>query len=270
MKKISLSLIMGMIMLLSGCFDNRSWTEKVNGTYYGLMWSGGSNLGCTTYLDVDFNGTLSGNYVMLEPRSAEEGVIEKCEVLQKGKIQCKWRDRYGFGDVVFEFSSSFNGFKAIWNDEGKYNQNFSWVGKKDSPHIQKAKIVLDTINVNNNFERIIQHHFNQIINIYPIVRNHKKIFFDYYRKYLNLTGVDDELISFLISKFSIKALDMFLDNQKNQNRGIEKITQSIKFQSVVIGRSKANNHFDEFIEMLEKKENNEGNNKISYTSKSLQ
>ena len=29
-------------------------------------------------------------------------------------------------------------------------------------------------------------------------------------------------------------------------------------------------HFDEFIEMLEKKENNEGNNKISYTSKSLQ
>ncbi len=269
MQKFSLSLLMIVSLILTGCFKNDSWLEKVDGVYYGLMWSGGGNLGCTTTFEVDFNGNLTGTYVMLEPLSAEEGVIDKCVLLKKGKFQCKWRDLYGFGDVELEFTRGFNSFKAIWNDEGEFEQSFPWIGKKDSPHIQKAKIILETVDVNNLFKKITDHHFNQIINIYPMIKDNKTIFYDYYKKYLSFSGVKEELVSFIISQFSKNTLHKLSKKENNRTSESQEMIKSIEFQSVVIGRSKANKHFDEFLDMMDKKEKNESSAKTSHTAEGL-
>ncbi len=251
MKRKLILILTFFVFSFTGCSKEPNWAKKLRGKYYGQMWSGGSELGCTTTFIVDEKGNISANYVMIEPYSAEDGKLYNCK-LKDTLLKCKWRDKYGYGDAKLKFSKDFSKFEGYWNDENKLKQHFVWRGSKENAHTKQAEIIINKLNMQELLDNLTIAHFQEMIKIYPILKKHQKVFFNYYHKYLNFNLIKDDLISFCITVYSEKDLDKIIKTKDIRGINLQNIENQIKFQGLIIARSKANKNFDEFLKKMEK------------------
>ena len=144
------------------------------------------------------------------------------------------------------FSKDRRSFSGKWNDEGKeHTQNFVWRGHKNSTEIKLAEMAINAVSIDEILNRLVVYHFSKAGEKNPLVHKHKKIFFDYFLTYMSLEGVRDDLISFCITEFTQKELHKMNQNPSVETKDRKIIKKAIVFQSIVIGKTKADFHFND-------------------------
>lgn len=71
----------------------------------------------------------SGEYQMSELKSVVIGQLGACLQKQGYVLDCRWQDKYGQGDVSFQFTDDYERFKARWRID-RYEGEFNWNGAK--------------------------------------------------------------------------------------------------------------------------------------------
>ncbi|MCK5925860.1 MAG: hypothetical protein KAG10_08210 [Methylococcales bacterium] len=134
-KKTSTLLI---FLFISACSNNPSlhidvsqdkWVKSTQGYYNGIITSGGIALsGKTQFFSIE-NGQLNGTLEYLEKTTMVTGTLENCEVLDYLKLKCHWKDKYGTGEVSFNFNHNATEFIGYWNSDSD-EEKFLWTGTK--------------------------------------------------------------------------------------------------------------------------------------------
>lgn len=130
-------LILGVFMMAttSSALAHRDlWTNVLpNGQYQGKIESGASLLPSKTVLTIKA-GKISGVYYMTEEARIVKGSLHQCRYEREVReLTCHWRDRYGRGLLVVNFSESLDEFSGIWYSSQMPEQPAgAWNGKKDA------------------------------------------------------------------------------------------------------------------------------------------
>lgn len=79
--------------------------------------------------DGRFGGLSSGSYQMSEAKAVVIGKISSCLPKDGYIVECRWKDKYGQGDVSFQFTDDYERFKATWRID-RIDGEFKWNGAK--------------------------------------------------------------------------------------------------------------------------------------------
>lgn len=71
----------------------------------------------------------SGQYQMSEAKSVVIGQLSACLPREDFLVHCRWKDKYGQGDVSFQFTDDYERFKASWRID-RLQGEFKWNGAK--------------------------------------------------------------------------------------------------------------------------------------------
>jgi hypothetical protein len=136
MKKIVLLPLTLCLIFFAGCqttpkqrvnYDN--WQSRVVGTYKGIIFSSGIESPGVTKISKDADGNFKGDYNFTEKNTKITGILYGFQIISPLKLKCKWKDKYGIGDLSMSFNESVTGFSGSWNVEGK-SEKFPWNGSK--------------------------------------------------------------------------------------------------------------------------------------------
>ena len=111
-----------------------SASEKIVGTYDGIIVSGLDNAGITIF-SLSKTGEISGAYEFKDGDSFETGELTDCQ-LSGFNLRCIWHDKFGSGDFNVIFSDDFSSFDGKWfeavGDFQKYGLTGGekWSGEK--------------------------------------------------------------------------------------------------------------------------------------------
>ena len=101
--------------------------DSFAGRYRGCAISGGEWVSIETVLSVS-GDRLSGTYRFLEPSGRQvSGTVETDGSTVDGQVNLRWRDVYGDGPAVFNFSTDGSRFDGYWTTETGVDR-FSWYG----------------------------------------------------------------------------------------------------------------------------------------------
>ena len=111
--------------------DHKDWQSSVEGTYTGFIFSGGVNSPAVTTIERDDKGNFIGSYEFMEKESKVTGTLYQCHIpsTTDRELSCKWRDKYGKGDLSMSFNDSVTEFTGGWSAEGKKTKH-PWNGSK--------------------------------------------------------------------------------------------------------------------------------------------
>ncbi|MCK5872735.1 MAG: hypothetical protein KAG26_07900 [Methylococcales bacterium] len=128
-----------LVFLLIGACSNNSgpkidvsqtkWVKSTQGHYNGIITSGGIALPGKTQFFVIENGALNGALEYTETTGTVTGTLDNCEVLAYLILNCHWHDKYGTGEVRFNFNHNATEFIGYWNSDGN-EEKFLWSGTK--------------------------------------------------------------------------------------------------------------------------------------------
>ena len=76
-----------------------------------------------------WSGMSSGKYQMSEPKSVVVGHLSSCLAKEGHLVDCRWKDKYGQGDVSFQFTDDYERFSARWKID-RFQGEFRWDGAK--------------------------------------------------------------------------------------------------------------------------------------------
>jgi hypothetical protein len=98
--------------------------------YVGCVEASGSNLPVATALRPGARG-LTGFYVLLEPdgRRVEGSLGPASRKAAGDSVRFRWKDEYGEGDLVIEFSADASSFNGFWTTDGD-SQPSAWWGRE--------------------------------------------------------------------------------------------------------------------------------------------
>ena len=102
------------------------------GNYLGNIQSSNEFIPIVTVFskpDDGFGSLTSGSYQMSEAKSVVTGKISSCLSKENYLMVCRWKDKYGQGNVSFQFTDDYERFKANWRID-RLNGEFKWNGAK--------------------------------------------------------------------------------------------------------------------------------------------
>ena len=102
------------------------------GNYLGSIQSSNEFVPVVTTFDKpegSFGSLSSGQYQMSEAKSVVTGQITSCLPKEGYLMGCRWKDKYGQGDVSFQFTDDYERFKASWKIDRMAGE-FKWDGAK--------------------------------------------------------------------------------------------------------------------------------------------
>lgn len=102
---------------------------KMIGTYKGVIFSSGVDCLGKTSISKSASGILSGEYEFMEKGLKVSGTLYDFQIIAPLKLKCKWRDKYGTGDLEMSFNEDITEFSGKWNAEGE-SERFPWNGSK--------------------------------------------------------------------------------------------------------------------------------------------
>jgi hypothetical protein len=143
MKKTILLLGLGLVLFMMGCepeeqADNETTSQPqqteakenpIIGTYKSLIVCG--RIGCPGITKIYYaeDGELNGEYEYTDKGAVAYGKLFDFEMLGPQKIKCKWKDKFGGGDLVVSFNEDHTEFKGYWKLDGRPNK-YHWVGSR--------------------------------------------------------------------------------------------------------------------------------------------
>ncbi|PID45531.1 MAG: hypothetical protein CSB47_08405 [Proteobacteria bacterium] len=107
-------------------------TRSFQGHYLGNIQSSNELIPVLTsfFKANDRWGMLStGQYQMMELKSVVKGELSACLPKEGYVLDCRWKDKYGQGDVSFQFTDDYERFKAMWRID-RVQGEFKWDGAK--------------------------------------------------------------------------------------------------------------------------------------------
>lgn len=103
--------------LLQACASAPTGPEEL--AYTGLVDSSGDLLPVTTVFVTDRQGATTGRYVFVEPdNTAVSGTLGPCRPSGAAALVCEWRDTYGRGHLLVQFSADGRSFNGRWGIDG--------------------------------------------------------------------------------------------------------------------------------------------------------
>lgn len=106
--------------------------RSYDGNYLGNIQSSNEFVPVVTLFekpDGRFGSVSSGSYQMSEAKSVVTGQISSCLAKEGYIVDCRWKDKYGQGDVSFQFTDDYERFKATWRID-RIEGEFKWNGAK--------------------------------------------------------------------------------------------------------------------------------------------
>lgn len=87
------------------------------GTYHGRLWSGGEECPAVTRLMLG-RGGVRGTYRFTEAGEVIRGTLGRFRLRGERAVWCRWKDRYGAGDLRMRFSRDLRSFRGLWSADG--------------------------------------------------------------------------------------------------------------------------------------------------------
>lgn len=98
------------------------------GTYHGTLWSGGEECPAVTRLILGRGGPR-GTYRFTEAGAAIRGTLGGFRLRGERTVWCRWKDRYGTGDLRMRFSRDLRSFRGLWSADGD-EAWLPWTGRR--------------------------------------------------------------------------------------------------------------------------------------------
>jgi len=106
--------------------------RSYEGSYLGSIQSSNEYIPVVTRFfksDDRWGDIETGDYQMRELKSIVVGVLSSCLPKEAWIVNCRWQDKYGQGNVAFEFTDDYEQFDASWQID-RLQGNFKWNGAK--------------------------------------------------------------------------------------------------------------------------------------------
>mgnify|MGYP000156206270 CR=1 FL=1 len=106
--------------------------RSFDGKYLGSIQSSNESVPVLTHFfksEDRWNTLSSGKYHMSEAKSVVIGHLSSCLAKEGYLVKCRWKDKYGQGDVSFQFADDYERFKASWTID-RFKGEFKWNGAK--------------------------------------------------------------------------------------------------------------------------------------------
>ena len=128
------TLIVGITCYYSA-FAAENDNVKFVGFFSGKVWSSGSYVPAVIYFKKNTAGNIIGTYNFQEQNGIVDGKFSNCTVLRRyRKLICQWHDKYGSGNIDFDFSSDYTRFNGGWNG-GKPGSYHPWFGSRSTKQL---------------------------------------------------------------------------------------------------------------------------------------
>jgi len=108
------------------------WPRCVEGTFVGELEAVGEKLKSETHLIVQ-DGTVEGTYAFAYKDELVEGTLSSSVLIPPLSIVFRWKDKFGSGSLLLEFSGDCSEFSGKWKSDGT-DTTHSWTGKKQPVH----------------------------------------------------------------------------------------------------------------------------------------
>jgi hypothetical protein len=115
-----------MATLLAGCQSTPApqlgpWVKNIIGIYTGPITLGtGDVVAGTTTFALAPDGALTGEYeLLLEKRADAPGTLQSFDLVDTHTLRCRWRDKYGAGELQMVFSPDRKSFEGLWRYDGQ-------------------------------------------------------------------------------------------------------------------------------------------------------
>ena len=115
---------------MTGCLSTApkpqmgKWVKEIVGTYRGPVTMGTGDVvkGRTTFR-VAPDGALTGEYELLLPNGPEApGTLSGFDQVDTHVLRCRWRDKYGAGELQMLFTPDRKAFGGVW----RYAEDTTW------------------------------------------------------------------------------------------------------------------------------------------------
>ena len=107
------------------------WVKQIVGIYTGpvTLGTGDVVIGTTTF-SLAPDGALTGEYeLQLEKRPAAPGTLHSFDLVDTHTLRCRWRDKYGAGELQMLFCPDRKSFEGLWRYDGQTVRR-PWNGAK--------------------------------------------------------------------------------------------------------------------------------------------
>ena len=95
------------------------------GCHEGTVADGSDQHSITTRFDADGGGSYSFDYA----GERVHGTLSQCTGTATLRLHCRWRDRFGAGDLHVQAETDGSGFRARWSTDG-IDGELDWTGRR--------------------------------------------------------------------------------------------------------------------------------------------
>jgi hypothetical protein len=106
------------------------WPRCVEGTFVGEIEAVGEQLKSETRLNVH-DAMVEGTYAFTYKDELVEGTLSSSALIPPLSITFRWKDKFGTGSLLVEFSGDCSEFTGKWKSDGT-DVTHSWTGKKQA------------------------------------------------------------------------------------------------------------------------------------------
>jgi len=107
------------------------WSREIIGTYKSEISGGRTTWPGATRFSMNSTAQLIGAYSYEADEEAVNGELSDCtEIKRNHALSCSWKDKYGIGTLVMDFSKDLSHFDGYWNTYGSLHR-LPWSGKRE-------------------------------------------------------------------------------------------------------------------------------------------
>lgn len=135
-RMMALAAVMAAALCVAGCQSGPKpqmgkWVKEIVGVYKGPVTLGVGDVvpGKTTF-SLAPDGALTGEYELQIPgRSEAPGTLQGFDQVDTHVLRCRWRDKYGAGELQMVFSPDRRSFEGLWRYDGDTTRR-PWNGER--------------------------------------------------------------------------------------------------------------------------------------------
>ncbi len=96
------------------------WVKEIVGSYTGPVTKGTDEvvMGRTVFT-IAPDGALIGEYELLEKHTDDPGTLHSFDRVDTHTLRCRWRDKYGAGELQMVFAPDRKSFEGLWRYDGQ-------------------------------------------------------------------------------------------------------------------------------------------------------
>jgi hypothetical protein len=130
--RVNLIIILAITTFFATSYDaiSADWPRCVEGTFVGEIEAVGEKLKSDTRLNVH-DATVEGIHAFSYKDELVEGTLSSSALIPPLSITFRWKDKFGTGSLLVEFSGDCSEFTGKWKSEGT-DTTHSWTGKKQA------------------------------------------------------------------------------------------------------------------------------------------